>query len=540
MQSYRRFELIPKLFLKQVRERPNESALVWRSPNSPRSEKLVKLSWLQLHNHVANFAESLRRKGIKRGDRIVHVAENSPEWIVFDLAIQFLGAIHVPLNPRIGKKSLLFAIKDVDPAMIYCPDQQVQNELRDISRDFFCSEVLEFGVESENGFSTGESNFGEATNDKTNSQFLLDLQNVQANQLMTVLYTSGTTDEPKGVLLTHENIASNVAAKLAAINVSANGLRLNFLPLSHIFARTCDWYICLASGCPMGLGRADNIFQDCRDFQPTYINGVPRFYDKCKQEIESSSNSLRNLLGGKIEVCNCGGAPICDETFDFFWEHGVPLITGYGLTETSPVISTMTPNLVRKGTVGKPVENVQTRIADDGELLVRGPNVTRGYYNNETETNAASENGWFKTGDLAEFDADGFLRILGRKKELIVLSNGFKVAPTKIESALGRSPLIFQSAVFGDNQKFLIALVVPSQKCIEQYPENSEMKHQIEIAIKNSLQGFAKFEQIGAFEVLTSPLNVESGLITAKGSLRRAKIRENFESELAKLFKESF
>ena len=289
-----------------------------------------------------------------------------------------------------------------------------------------------------------------------------------ADDLATILFTSGTTGRPRGVMLSQGNLAWNAAAAADAHHDGTVETRLNILPFSHIYARTCDLYTWLYRGSRLVLGESrETLARDCQLVQPTVLSGVPYLFERIADRVRASgvadeAAALAGVFGGRMKLLVCGGAAVAPEVEAWYADRRMPLLPGYGLTETSPVISLSTPASRKLGSVGRPLAGLDVRIAADGEILVRGPNVMLGYWQDEAATAEAIRDGWLHTGDLGALDGDGFLTIGGRKKELIVLSTGKKVLPTRVESLLGASPLVDQVAVFGEGRAGLVALIVPA------------------------------------------------------------------------------
>jgi long-chain acyl-CoA synthetase len=346
-------------------------------------------------------------------------------------------------------------------------------------------------------------------------------------------------------MLSHHNLASNAASLADSFDPDDDEVRLCVLPLSHIYARTCDLYTWVYRGTRLILAEhRETLARDLQLARPTALNAVPYIYQKIADRIRSAGGdeaaAVRNFFGGRIEVLNCGGAPLAPEVESWFATRGQPVLMGYGLTETSPVIAASTPSAHRAGAVGRLLPNVEAVIANDGELLTRGPNLMLGYWRDEAATAAAIRDGWFHTGDLAALDADGFLSIHGRKKELIVLSTGKKVAPSRVELLLTASPLIEQAAVFGDGHCGLLALIVPSTTaplaCGLARPQTDDERHATYTAeITRCLAPAAREEQIHAFALLDRPFSIERGELTAKLSLCRSVIAQNFAADLKRL-----
>ena len=282
------------------------------------------------------------------------------------------------------------------------------------------------------------------------------------------MYTSGTTGNPKGVMLTHGNLLSNSLAALEVMPYGPGDLVLNWLPFTHIYARTVDHYICMASGTPVALAEsADTLVQNLDEVRPTHFASVPRFYEKVLASVSTADAAetgrrLRQVFGPRIDWMSSGGAPLPPAIARAYHAAGLLVLQGYGLTETSPIISFNCKDNYKLDTVGRPLPGVEVRIAADGEVLTRGPNVMKGYWNDPAATAEAIRDGWLHTGDLGELDADGFLRITGRKKDLLVLSNGKKVAPACVEGLLLADPCIDQAVVCGEGRNYLCALLVPA------------------------------------------------------------------------------
>jgi long-chain acyl-CoA synthetase len=374
--------------------------------------------------------------------------------------------------------------------------------------------------------------------------------------LATILYTSGTTGRPRGVMLSQRNLAGNTVAACEMIQSDSRETRLCFLPLSHIYARTCDLYSWVYMGSRLALAESrDTVIRDCGIVQPAVLNAVPYFYQKvhdriCAAEPADPAQALCELFGGKIERCFSGGAPLAPDVERWFVERGLPVLVGYGLTESSPVISMSTASTRRPGSVGRPLPGVDVRIADDGEVLARGPNIMMGYWQDVEGTRTTIRDGWLYTGDLGQLDEDGFLYIRGRKKELIVLSTGKKVAPTRVEGLLAASPLIEQVAVVGDGRSCLGALIVPcadelrleaERRRTFEWPDQGALRHlkvreMFTEEIARRLACAAREEQVHTFVLLERAFSIERGELTPKLSLRRDVIGEHFREEIETMY----
>ena len=353
----------------------------------------------------------------------------------------------------------------------------------------------------------------------------------QPDDLATILFTSGTTGRPRGVMLTQRNLAWTAAATAEAHGTDNLKTRLNILPLSHIYARTCDLYTWLYRGSRLVLAESrETLARDCQLVEPTVFNGVPYLFERIADRVRTAGLPLRAVFGERMKQLTCGGAPVAPEVERWYEEQGMPLLCGYGLTEASPVVSISTPGARKIGTVGRPLAGLDLQFSSDGELLIRGPNVMRGYWYDEGATAEVLQDGWLRTGDLAALDDEGFLTIRGRKKELIVLSTGKKVSPTRVESLLTASPLVEQAAVFGEGLPGLVALVVPTRR-----EERAAIREELAEEIKRRLTGAAMEEQLRDFAVLERPFSIERGELTPKLSLCREVIARNYSAQLAAL-----
>jgi long-chain acyl-CoA synthetase len=381
----------------------------------------------------------------------------------------------------------------------------------------------------------------------------------------TILYTSGTTGEPKGVMLTQANLISNAVSTVQMFRADddpprddySDKVRLNFLPLSHIFARTCDLYIWLVEGSQLAIAESrETVIADAAAVKPTFMNGVPYFYDRVRRGLEEKGLAhqpgiLRQLLGGRIEQCCSGGAALPEHLFDYYYSQGVPLLQGYGLSESSPVISISTQKTSRRGSAGKPIPGVEVKIAEDGEILTRGPHVMPGYYKNEKATAEIIKDGWLYTGDYGRIDDDGFLYITGRKKEIIVTSGGKNIAPVYLESLLTQDPLILQALVIGDSRNYLTALLVTNNETLlaeaatqgiaigldQELHSHPEVVALVQERVSQRLTCVSSFEQVRKCTLLARPFTIEAGEMTAKLSLRRKVIEANFAAEIEAMYR---
>ncbi len=520
---------IPSLLAASVAEHPDKPAL-----GIIQAGILTWRTWFELAGDVRCVEQELLSRGIDHADRVVQLAPNSYEWILTDLAVLALGAVHVPLHMSLSAEQIAEQLDLADAKLLV-----VSNPKQGILGSGKVARVTH----------------GELLSHKTIPQS--EFRNPHSTDLATILFTSGTTGRARGVMLSHGNLTSNAIATAEAVGSPREEIRLCFLPLSHSYARTCDLYTWLYRGSRLVLAESrETILRDCQLVRPTAINGVPYFYQKIAHQLFASGQSnvqgsLNSLLGGEIRLCCCGGAGVAPETERVFLEQGLPLLAGYGLTEAGPVVSATNIANYSSGSVGRPLEGVEVRIADGGEILVRGPNVMQGYWRDEAATRAAFDQDWLRTGDLGELDDTGNLRIVGRCKEILVLSTGKNVSPTSVERCLWDSPLVENVCVVGEGKPMLGALIVPnpnalrsairaerlwvwSRKRAVTHPKVRELFRR---EIDRLLIGRSREEQIGPFAILDRNFEQAHGEITAKFSLRRETIVRNFSQVIADMYR---
>ncbi len=530
-------------FAHQVRTRPDAPCIFVK-----RGEEIVAKTWLQFAHDVAHSAAGLVLRGVKHGDRVALASPNRYEWIVTDLAILSLGAVNMPLHNSLTGPQMRFQIVDSGAGVLVIAGPEQATKLQ-------TAEPLKL--------KTFVATFDDLPRVSSNIDIHAWLDgaadNLVAADLATILYTSGTTGEPKGVMLTHGNLCTNAEACVDGFYGGKSpelvDRRLNLLPLSHIFARTCDLYTLLVGGSELALADTpQTAIGDCSAFHPTLLNAVPYFWERVMRKlievgIADQPDMLRQLLGGRVRHCCSGGAPLPDHVATFFIDRGVVLTQGYGLTETSPVITMNMPTVYKTGTVGRVVAGVDVRIADDGEVLTRGPHVMRGYWNRPEETRAALVDGWFYTGDLGEVDADGYLRITGRKKELIVTNGGKKIVPSVVEALLSCDPLVKQAVVIGDRRNFLTALLVCDdaqlEKCVRDagldvspsdYRRDDRVAAAVLERLRPRLANLSYYEQVQKVAILDRELSIEREELTLTMKLRRQQIAENFAAVIERMY----
>jgi long-chain acyl-CoA synthetase len=555
MAHERNGDTLVSMFARRVAEDGEKAAL-----HVKRGDKFEAITWNQLAADARRTAAALVTLGVQPEDRVIQVSENRYEWIVLDLAIHLARGIHVAVHCTLTGPQIAYQIVNSGATLVVVsgPEQaaklaavagQLPPEIKYLSFDPCQESIAEHKIRPLGEVVAAASEaYGLAAEKRA-------LEETQPSDLATILYTSGTTGEPKGVMLSHRNLTSNAKAVLTAFSVAPDDLRLSWLPLSHIFARTSDYYTWIAGGGQLALSPSrETIIADCQELHPTYLNGVPYFFDKVhrglvEKGVADKPGVLQGLLGGRMKMCCGGGAALPDHVAEFFNHHGVVLVQGYGLTESSPVISTGTLTEHRLGTVGKPISGVEVKIAADGEILTRGPHVMVGYWQLPKETAETIRDGWLHTGDLGCLE-DGFLRITGRKKELIVTAGGKNIAPSYLESLIAADPLVAQVVIIGDARNYLTALIVPDPDALKAeifrrkilvftpaqalaHPKVNAIYREL---IDRRLAEVSHAEQIQKFKLMGRGFTIESGEMTPTLKIRRSIVTENCAQEIAAMY----
>ncbi len=564
---------------------------------SPEGQRV--LSTGAFFERTANLASGLEKLGIGRGDRVMLLSDNRPEWHMADLAVVDLGAVDTPVYGTLNPAQVAFQAIDsgAKAAIVENADQMAKFlEVKDRCPN------LEHLIQIEGPTAAGVLAMDEvvdsgATGD-AGDLFWQRAEHVKAEDVLTLIYTSGTTGNPKGVTLTHDNLVSNVLASTHRATIDRSDLCLEFLPLCHVFERMLG-YLYMNGAVNKAYCSVYHIGDLVSQIKPTVFAGVPRFYEKVYDKIMDKVNhappvrralfnwavgkgrdaypkvlagetpggfgygladklvlsKVREGLGGRVRYCISGGAPLPSFVNEFFHAIGVRILEGYGLTETSPVIAVngINPKMTRIGTVGKAVREVEVKIAADGELCVKGPNVMTGYWNLPEKTaEVFDDDGFFLTGDIAEIDADGFIKITDRKKDLIVTAGGKNVAPQPIENELKRSLLIDNAVLIGDRRPYIIALISPNQEALENwaaakgvtYDSIEELtKHPDLVAgyakvIADTNADLARYEQIKKYVVLPLMLSIEGGHLTPTLKVKRRVVEKDYSELVESLYAE--
>jgi long-chain acyl-CoA synthetase len=560
------------------------------------------ISTAELVDRVRRLSKALLELGVERGDRVALMSENGPHWPTVDFAVLGAGAALVPIYPTLLPDQSSYIAGNCGAKVVIAETTtHLDGLLAHVDelpavRQF----VLIKGTSSDPRVITLDKLMEKGAGADA-AEFEARARAVQPDDLATFIYTSGTTGTPKGVMLTHGNLASNVSSGLAALNFQEGSTALSFLPLSHVFERMVD-YCYFLRGCTIAYAESvAAVSQNMGEVKPHVFVSVPRVYEKILSKVQEQGaagspikqkifawalglgrqalpyrlkrqsppgflglklaladklvfSKIKARLGGRFDFAVSGGAPLSRDVAEFFWGAGIAIYEGYGLSETSPVITVNTREHVKMGTVGRPIDGVTVKIAEDGEILAKGPNIMRGYWGMEKETaEVVDAEGWFHTGDIGEIDADGFLRITDRKKELIINAYGKNVAPAPIENSLKGSRFIGQAVVIGDRRKFLAALLVPDFEALKPWaekqgihaadnagliadPKVKELIGQEVTAVNAKLAGF---EKIVAWELLPNEFTLETGEITPTLKVKRRVVNEKYGSIIDRLYAEA-
>jgi long-chain acyl-CoA synthetase len=561
--------------------------------------KWLPISSREFAQKVARSAAALRSWGIHPGDRIAILSENRPEWPIADVSSLLIGAVTVPLYTTLTADQTAFALGDAGCRVIFVSSGQQLHKVISILSKTHIEKVV---VMDELEFTGDLAPFADrcATMRDITQQGPEDLdaeiegqaRAITPDDLATIVYTSGTTGTSKGAMLTHGNIASNIQCSLLGFNMRPGLVSISFLPLCHITARHVDFSM-LYHGvtlayCPF----IERLPEALLEVKPSLFVAVPRVYEKIYAQAERQAqgfpkrtiydwalavgrehkpdilagkiptsrtwrlayklvfSKIRAGMGGKVETFISGGAPLGRELAEWYATVGIRIHEGYGLTETSPVIAVNTPVNHRIGTVGKTLANLEVRIADDGEILVRGPSVFKGYWNRPEETRAALEDGWFKTGDIGNIDADGYLSVTDRKKDLIKTSGGKFIAPQPIENALKLNPYVGIAAILGDRRKFPAVMISPNFVRLEEWARangiafssraelvaNPRVQSLYEGMVEEQNQNLARFEKLKRVMLVPDEFTLDNGALTPTLKLRRRVIEERYKKQIDELY----
>jgi long-chain acyl-CoA synthetase len=522
------------------------------------------LSWRDYFEQARACAAALVQAGIATGDRVGLLSENRVEWLIADMGLMAAGAVNVPPHAPLTARQVRFQLADAGVRWLFVSTAEQLHKAETIRDELpELKGVVAFDSSCAGGTSRSWHGFiqeGRRALGRLQTELDRRADSLGPDSLATIMYTSGTTGNPKGVMLTHGNLLSNACATNEASLRNADAVLLGWLPFSHIYARTVDYYLTLVAGVTLCLAEStETVVENLGEVQPTHMSSVPRFYEKvlsavkCADEAETGRR-LRSIFGPRMDWLGSGGAPLPLAVAREFQKAGLLVLQGYGLTESSPVLAFNRKTHYKLETVGQAIPGVDLAIAPDGEVLTRGPHVMKGYWNDPEATAAAISDGWLHTGDLGRLDEEGFLTITGRKKEILVLSSGKKVVPTHLEGLLVADPCIDQAVIYGEGRNFLTALIVPNWDQVrlaltgkqestsvssQRTPDagDSAVQELLACRIDAALRDVSSSERIKKFIVLPRPFSVEAEELTVSLKMRRQVVFEKYRTELEQLYR---
>jgi len=589
-------DTISQLFLNTVKSYPKDDFMLYKKDG-----KYTPISTNEYFEWVKYFSLALSELGMEPGDKLIILAENGPKWVMADLANICLGGVSVPIYTSLMPEQIKYIIDNSDAKIVVVSDLDLWEKVDSIRGQltkvkhyitfmdeapaeniFTFDDILKKGMEAEK---------------EDPGIFEKRSEERKPENVASIIYTSGTTGVPKGVQLTHGNFISNVKACSTILDFDYKDTVLSFLPLSHVLERMVT-FTYIYKGCTVAYAESvETVGENLLEIRPHIMVSVPRVFEKIYSRVIDNvlaSSSLkrkiffwaanvgrkysqyklnnqtipgllqfkRNLAhklvfskiiektGGRVKFFVSGGAALSKDIAEFFYAMGLVVLEGYGLTETSPVIAVNTFENLRFGSVGKPIPDVEVKIADDGEIMTRGPHVMKGYYKMPAETEEAMEGEWFKTGDIGYIDDDGFLVITDRKKDLIVTSGGKNVAPQMIENILKTQPFITNAVVIGDSRKFISALIVPDFDKLEAYAKENNIPYsnnkelveseaiikKMEDEVAKSSQNLASYEQVKKIILLDRDFELEEGEITPSLKVKRNIVQKKYADKIEALY----
>ncbi len=575
------------LFLERVRRTPDKIAYRYFMQNAWR-----ELCWLEMQAEVARWQGALAGLALQRGDRVAIMLRNCPVWIAFDQAAMSLGLVTVPLYTVDRPDNVAYIVNDADVKVLLFETAEQWQALRTV-RDRMSGVVRFISIDS----LRSEPRLTPMAEFLPRVAQLLPAISCRTDELASIIYTSGTTGKPKGVMLSHANMLTNAHACLDTFAVSGDDLFLSFLPLSHTFERTLGYYLTVMTGSTVAFARSIQLLsEDLQNIRPTLLISVPRIYERVYGAIRTRleeglplkrklfylavevgwarfehqqgrgawkpsfllwpllqklvAQKILDKLGGRLRVALSGGAALSPEISRVFVGLGLPIVQGYGLTETSPVITGNHLDNNYPDSVGQPIRDVEVRLGEQNVLLVKGPNVMLGYWNNPDATRATIDaDGWLNTGDVAHISGTGHVYITGRIKEIIVMSNGEKIPPNDMELAILHDPLFDQVMIFGEARPYLVALAVLNPEVWLHFarevgirsdmPEaltDSRIEAKVLRRIARNLRGFPGYARVNRVLLLRESWNIENGLMTPTLKLKRDEVGQRFEAQIKQLY----
>ncbi|MFN7973730.1 MAG: long-chain fatty acid--CoA ligase [Acidobacteriota bacterium] len=601
LQDVANVRTLPDLLLRTFQLAPGKPDLL----KSKVGGNWTDISTAEVKSAVAEIAAGLAGQGVERGQSVAILAENRPQWLMADYAILGLGAVSVPIYPTLLSDQVHYILDDSDAVAVFVSTRQQAAKVAEIRARL---PKLRFVVVMDPDVKKDEAggivpwvDLASAGRERAKREpgfYEREVAATQPGDLATLIYTSGTTGEPKGVMLTHDNLASNVKTIARLAGFASGDIALSLLPLSHVFERMAD-FCYMAVGATIAYAESiDKVPQNISEIRPTVVAAVPRLYEKMYARVLENGrkeggikrsifewamgvasrhgkerqagrapggllalqysiaeklvySKVKARMGGRIRFFISGGAPLAKDICEFFYGLGIYILEGYGLSETSPVIAVNTPEAHRLGTVGKPIPGVEVRIAEDGEILCRGPNVMKGYFHKEQATREAFDGEWFRTGDIGHIDSGGFLVITDRKKDLFKTSGGKYITPQPIENQLKGDEIVAQAVLIGNSKKFVAALLVanvdavrkrlpatPLNEAPEECVKHPQVRELFDKHVSAINAGLAQYEKIKKFEILARDFTPESGELTPTLKVKRKVVNERYAAIIDGMYAE--
>ncbi len=560
----------------------------------------------ELHREVLGFAGFLKSIGIEKGDRVAILSENRPQWVVADMATMMIGAVNVPLYPSLPPNQIAYIIQNSECKAVITSTMLQLNKIRKIRAELpTVKAVISINELDAPDDTVTEFETAKKLGEKFNHEHPNAIANLELSEhdLATLVYTSGTTGNPKGVMLTHRNLCENIKScnesMCKTLPIDERDSTLSFLPLCHTYERTAGYYLIFGCGATINYAESiETITINLSEVRPTIVVTVPRLFERIKsglfKSVDSSSPAKKKLFywalnvgyahakakrqgrfapilaaqyalaeslvlskvkerfGGRLRYFISGGAALPKETGELFEALGITILEGFGLTETSPVTHVNRAHKVKYGTVGPPIHNVEHKIAPDGEILLRGPNVMKGYWRDEQATKEViDEDGWFHTGDIGEIDEDNYLKITDRKKHIIVNSGGKNIAPLPIENLIAANPLVEQVVVIGEKRPFLSAIIVPNFDTLKTYADQNGIKYENNLdlmqkeevkklyddLLRKISRDLASHEKVRRFLLVAEQFSIDKGEMTPTLKIKRKVVEQKFKDEIEALYK---
>jgi long-chain acyl-CoA synthetase len=583
-----------------VQKYPDKDAL-----RIKRNGRIQTFSYRQVGENIKLLTHGLKQRGVNPGDRVAILSNNMPEWMMTDIAVFCLRGVVVPLYQTLPAAQLAFILKDAGARFIFVQNQQQYDKIKEIKSGL---PQLEFIYSFEDWKDRAEQiltfeqllEIGRQHKNTNQDFFLKTLETLDPQDVCSLVYTSGTTGEPKGVMLNQKGFLIDIINAESVLNLYPDDVFLSFLPLSHLYERLAGHWCPLYRGATIHYAQSiETVIQDIAEAQPTVMVSVPRLYEKVAatvyEQIEKSSglkrslfywalntglkyhekriegkisknlarkyqladkivfSKIKNKLGGKFRCPIAGGAPLSVDTLKFFEAIGLRIVEGYGMTETHLIITLTAPGKTKYGSCGKPIPGVQVRIEEDGEVLVKGETLMKGYYNRPDLTaEVIDTQGWLHTGDIGYLDEDNYLFLTDRKKNIIVTSGGKNVAPAPIEHMLKTSRYIDEVCLVGNRQRFISALVIPNYELLKKWASdlgldvsnlpdllnNDKVNQLIGQEIEEKQKSFARYESVKKFVLLAEPFNIDKNELTPSLKIKRSVVEKKYAEVIQKMYRE--